>query len=76
MGARALARSLLRGDLHRQRHPARLRRADFLGLIFGLTRLDDRMASGDVVVEGDVGAVAALLSLVDPLDPHFNVVTP
>lgn len=54
----------------------RLRRADFLGLIFGLTRLDDRMASGDVVVEGDVAAVAALLSLVDPLDPHFNVVTP
>ena len=54
----------------------RLKRADFLGLAFGLIRLEDRMASGDIVVEGDPGAITTLFGLVDPLDPLFNVVTP
>jgi alkyl sulfatase BDS1-like metallo-beta-lactamase superfamily hydrolase len=54
----------------------KLRRADFLALAFGFVKIEDRVASGDVVVEGDLDAVATLFSLVDPLDPHFNVVTP
>jgi alkyl sulfatase BDS1-like metallo-beta-lactamase superfamily hydrolase len=53
-----------------------LKRADFLALTFGFVKLEDRLASGDVTVDGDPAAVATLIGLLDPLDPAFPVVTP
>ena len=54
----------------------RLTRPDLLLTLFAGLSPAARIASGDIVVEGDASLYEALAGLIEPLTPNFPVVTP
>ncbi|MEI9985819.1 MAG: alkyl sulfatase dimerization domain-containing protein [Aliidongia sp.] len=54
----------------------RMKRPELLMTLFAGVPLSARLASGDIVIDGDAGLYAALIDLIEPLTPNFPVVTP
>jgi alkyl sulfatase BDS1-like metallo-beta-lactamase superfamily hydrolase len=55
---------------------ARMKRPELLMTLFAGVPAETRIASGDIVVEGDAALYAALVDLIEPLTPNFPIVTP
>ena len=45
-------------------------------VVAGAATIEEVMAAGRLTIEGDQGKLAELLSLLDPADPNFAIVTP
>ena len=54
----------------------RVSRTGFDGLIAGVSQPQDLLAAGDLTIEGNAALFGELLSLLDPPDPNFAIVTP
>lgn len=54
----------------------RLKRSDLLPILFAGMRAANRIASGDIVIDGDATLLDALAGLIEPLTPNFAIVTP
>jgi alkyl sulfatase BDS1-like metallo-beta-lactamase superfamily hydrolase len=54
----------------------RLTRAQMVGMVTGTIDAAAALTDGSVTVEGDPGVLAALVGLVAPTDPDFDIVTP
>lgn len=54
----------------------RLTRAQLVGMVTGTIDAAAALTDGSVVVDGDPGVLAALVGLVAPTDPGFDIVTP
>ena len=54
----------------------RMKRVELLMTLFAGVPYQTRVASGDIVIEGDEALYAALVDLIEPLTPNFPVVTP
>lgn len=53
-----------------------LARRTMIGLVIGVLDLQAALVDGSVVIDGDPSALADLVSLMAPVDPNFNIVTP
>jgi alkyl sulfatase BDS1-like metallo-beta-lactamase superfamily hydrolase len=47
-----------------------------VGMVTGTIDAAAALSDGSVTVEGDPGVLAALVGLVAPTDPDFDIVTP
>ena len=54
----------------------RMKRPELLMTLFAGVPFGARVASGDIVIEGDETLYAALIDLIEPLTPNFPIVTP
>ena len=54
----------------------RMKRPDLLMTLLAGIPFAPRVDSGDIVIEGDASLYAALVGLIEPLTPNFNIVTP
>ena len=54
----------------------RVSRTGFDGLIAGVSQPQDLLSAGDLTIEGNAALFGELLSLLDPPDPNFAIVTP
>lgn len=54
----------------------RLRRPVLLMTLFGAESATERIASGDIQVEGQAGLYEALVAIIQNPDPNFNIVVP
>ncbi|HXQ11611.1 MAG TPA: alkyl sulfatase dimerization domain-containing protein [Caulobacteraceae bacterium] len=54
----------------------RLKRPDLVMTLIARMPLAPRVESGDIIIEGDASLYAALIDLLEPPTPNFNIVTP
>jgi alkyl sulfatase BDS1-like metallo-beta-lactamase superfamily hydrolase len=55
---------------------ARMKRPELLTTLLGGVPAVDRIASGDIAVDGDASLYEALTGLIEPVTANFPIVTP